>query len=397
MTINIPSPVMGILERFEQCGYEAYVVGGCVRDALLGVVAKDWDICTNALPQEILSCFSDKRTIPTGIEHGTITVLWDEMPVEITTFRVDGQYTDGRHPDNVSFTPQLNVDLARRDFTINAMAFHPKCGIVDLYGGVADLQNKTIRCVGDPVVRFQEDGLRILRGLRFASVLGFDIEQTTSLAMHEMSFQLERLACERIYTELSKLICGKYAANILLKYRDILTLVLPYHPSVTRIISDGLGLLPNDTIMRFAALYQNNINAFDALKQLRAPNDICKQVGVLSKIMRQPLPTSLPEARNMVCKYGMDLVKDTLVLKEVYGENTADVHQWLKEIITQKLCCSIKELDVNGNDLLQIGCSKGRFIGDLLGRLLKGVMSDEFPNDRNALLAIAKTWILQEQ
>ncbi len=227
MNIKIPPQVDAILERLMQNDREACAVGGCVRDSLLGLTPNDWDIATSALPEETERIFADCRVIETGLKHGTVTVLWGGMPVEVTTYRIDGAYSDGRHPDGVSFTRNLEDDLARRDFTVNALAYRKKDGIVDCFGGRKDLANGVIRCVGDADVRFQEDGLRILRALRFASVLGFSIEKQTSESALRNRGLLDRIAGERIQTELMKLLCGRDAANVLRQYREIVAQFIP--------------------------------------------------------------------------------------------------------------------------------------------------------------------------
>ncbi len=225
--IQIPPHAERILTLLNQAGYKAYVVGGCVRDALLSKTPKDWDICTSALPDEMERVFQGFRVVETGLKHGTLTVVLDGIPYEITTFRVDGAYTDHRHPDGVTFVTDVREDLARRDFTVNAMAYHPAEGLIDAFGGQEDLRRGVIRCVGQPEERFREDALRILRALRFASVYGFTIDEETAKAAHELKETLSLVAAERIRAELGKLLCGQGCGNILRAYRDILGQILP--------------------------------------------------------------------------------------------------------------------------------------------------------------------------
>ncbi len=228
MQISLPVPVEYVLHTLRRGGYEAYIVGGCVRDALLGFPPADWDVTTSAPPEDIVRLFEGRnRLIETGLKHGTVTILADGMPVEVTTYRIDGKYTDGRHPDSVCFTASLAEDLRRRDFTINAMAYCPEEGLIDCYSGQADLREGIIRCVGVPDIRLQEDALRILRALRFASVLGFSIDGDTADSLRRNRELLANIAAERLAAELNRLLCGRKAGKILLDYSDILGIFLP--------------------------------------------------------------------------------------------------------------------------------------------------------------------------
>ena len=225
--IRIPNDAKTILEKLNNAGFEAYVVGGCVRDSLLGKTPGDWDICTNALPEQTMEVFEGFHVIPTGLKHGTVTVMLNHEGYEITTYRVDGDYTDGRHPDSVSFTTNLKDDVARRDFTVNAMAYSERDGIQDFFGGMEDLKNGIIRCVGEPEKRFGEDALRIMRAVRFASVLGFEIEKSTSDAMRKLYKNLDMVASERINAELNKMLCGKSPARYLEEYDYLFFHIIP--------------------------------------------------------------------------------------------------------------------------------------------------------------------------
>ena len=250
MKIRIPEYVNQVLAVLESAGWEAYVVGGCVRDALLAREPEDWDVCTLAKPSSVKSAFSAWRTIDTGLKHGTVTVLSEGHPVEITTYRIDGNYSDGRHPDSVSFTDDITADLSRRDFTMNAIAYHEERGLVDPFGGAADITAGVIRCVGDPAQRFSEDALRIMRALRFASVLGFTIEPATLAAVRAMAASVRRVAAERINVEFSKLILGAGADQILMEEHDALEKALGTTlPEKTR-----LAGLPAELPIRLAAL-----------------------------------------------------------------------------------------------------------------------------------------------
>ena len=270
MEIKVPHNAQRVLNMLEQAGHPSYVVGGCVRDALMGRIPNDWDICTAARPQQVkeLCAREGLASFDTGIQHGTVTVHVDHEPFEVTTFRADGAYEDGRHPVSVSFLDAVEGDLARRDFTVNAMAYSPARGLVDVFGGRDDLARKTLRCVGDPAARFAEDGLRILRALRFASTLGFAIDPATAAALHEHRRLLEPVAMERISAEFMKLICGQGAVGILLEYRDVVGTFLPqvepmfgfeqlsrYHVyDVWEHCVRSCGLIEPDPVLRLAAL-----------------------------------------------------------------------------------------------------------------------------------------------
>ena len=227
MSISLPRDVNTIITRLEGAGFEAFCVGGAVRDSLMGIVPGDWDVTTSATPEEIKKVFSDYKTIDTGIAHGTVTVLCDKTPYEVTTYRIDGEYSDNRRPESVSFTRNLEDDLSRRDFTINAIAYHPTKGIVDLFHGQDDIYNSIIRTVGNAHTRFNEDGLRIMRALRFSAVLGFTIEEETRKAIHENKDLLKNISVERISVELVKLIQGKNAFNVLMEYSDVFSVIIP--------------------------------------------------------------------------------------------------------------------------------------------------------------------------
>ena len=225
--IKIPKDVASIIDQLDEHGYDAYVVGGCVRDSILGRTPNDWDICTSATPDQMIAIFEDYEVIPTGLQHGTITIVINHTPYEITTFRIDGKYLDNRRPDKVSFTTDIVQDLSRRDFTMNSMAYNPKVGLVDPYNGQQDIQSKVIRCVGNADDRFNEDALRIIRALRFASVYGFEISSDTAQSIHNNAGLLNNIAVERINVELCKLLCGKGVLDILLNYSDVIATIIP--------------------------------------------------------------------------------------------------------------------------------------------------------------------------
>ncbi len=271
MDLAIPQEVGNILTALEQKGREAYVVGGCVRDSLLGQIPHDWDICTAATPQEVMECFAGERALPTGLAHGTVTLIRNGIPYEITTFRIDGTYSDGRRPDQVAFVRDLREDLARRDFTINAMAYSPRTGVVDCFGGRKDLQERQIRAVREPEERFQEDGLRILRALRFAATYGFGVESHTASAARKCKNLMKNVSVERIFTEFSRLLCGIGAGDVLMAFPDIIGVFLPEilpaigfrqeHPRHIYDVWDhtakAISAAPPDRSVRFALLFHD--------------------------------------------------------------------------------------------------------------------------------------------
>ncbi len=385
MVIQIPPCVESVLARLNENGHEAYVVGGCVRDAMLGKIADDWDVCTSAMPNQVIACFSDMRTIPTGIEHGTVTVVSDHKPIEITTYRIDGQYTDSRHPDSVTFTSSIVEDLARRDFTVNAMAYHPKYGLVDPFDGRQDISNKVLRCVGEPYTRFREDALRILRGLRFASALGFSIEENTSNAMFDLHFTLNQVAVERVYAELSKLLCGDSVASVLTIYQAIFSSVFPglvWYPDLPCVVER----LPRDLVCRFGGIYYKSENIQSALKRLKAPKVLRDNVSTLLKACGEKLPTDLPSTRLWFGIYGCENVQRILALVGALDLKVNGLRENVREIEQQGLCCSLSDLAVNGDDLCGLGLKPGKQLGVTLEALLYAVVYDRVSNNKQLLL-----------
>ena len=350
MDIHIPEEVKFIIDTLEQNGFEANAVGGCVRDAVLGKVADDWDICTSALPRQTASCFDGYHMIETGLKHGTITLRLNDKSYEITTYRIDGEYSDNRRPDSVEFTGDLKNDLSRRDFTINAMAYNPSVGIVDYFGGESDCHNKIIRCVGDPDTRFQEDALRIMRALRFASTLGFSIEERTSEALYKNKELLNNIAVERIAVELNKLLVGQSAEEILHSYATIIEMILPDIPPNAKHIKRWLSRVGEE---RFQQLL-----------------DI-KRAELMAKIAKSELQRD-----------GLCYKKCNEQLKQL-----DEVLLVLDKIIEQQHCFSLKDLAVNGNDLIALGFTEGAEIGAKLNQLLELVISEQVENDKDALLS----------
>lgn len=424
--LEIPSAVRILLTQLRQGGYAAYAVGGCVRDSILGRTPNDWDICTSALPEETEALFSHYRVIETGKKHGTITVLLEGQPYEITTFRQDGAYLDHRKPEQVQFVTSLREDLARRDFTINAMAADPEGNIIDLFHGQEDLARGCIRCVGVPQKRFQEDALRILRGLRFASVLGFSIHPETAEAMVECSSLLACISAERIYQELTGLLTGDAAANVLLQYGRVLTPVLPElspafsQASTSRIEWErtlrAIALAPREPIIRWALLLQNfgtfhspeeddyhpassETMARRIFSRLKADKRTTEAVCALIRHRQLTLPASTKGARRWIATLGADLALPLLevqrcnCLAEAPTEAPSDqyhslsvLREHVETLLKDSPCCSCRDLHINGRDIMAYGVKSGAEIGRLLNLLFEDVLEERCENQRQSLL-----------
>ena len=378
--IEIPDYVREILHKLRSSSHEAFVVGGCVRDSLLGKTPKDWDVCTSALPEEIKAIFRHMKIVDTGIAHGTVTVLLEGNPIEITTYRIDGEYGDNRHPKEVKFTRSLREDLARRDFTINAMAYHPDKGIIDLYGGRDDLHRGYIRCVGEPRKRFQEDALRIMRGLRFAATLSFVIDSETADAMYMEKERLHDISKERINIELSKLIMGDHADQIVRRYIDILETAA----EGMQLPQADISAFPPALAIRLAEIFPKATGKY--LRQLKYDGNTIRWARVLSRLRNTPAPT---EPKKEMVKF---LHKHGEVITAMHyaraGQEALATLGWLLE---QKPCYRISDLAVNGDDLIAAGIHPGPALGDTLKYLLNLVIEEEIENERDALLAAAKT------
>ncbi len=390
--IVLPQEVKDIIKRLENAGYNAYIVGGAVRDPLIGRAVGDHDITTSARPDEIKAVFNDVRTVDTGIKHGTVTVIPASTPYEITTYRIDGDYKDNRHPDGVIFTDSLGDDLCRRDFTVNAMAYNDESGLVDLYGGKEDIKLRLIRAVGDARVRFDEDGLRILRALRFAAVLDFDIESSTSLAIHEKRELLIGISRERVYSELKKLISGKGAHRILLEYSDVFKIVL-----------DGLEIteMPSsesfesaDNLTRLASLFLYNSadpaqKADEALTELKTDKHTrLYTVSVLTgydKISHLDDVSLLLALKDM----GEKTVGGIISLGILTGKFSEDGQVLLDTILKSGKPYKLSGLAISGSDLLSLGY-RGEALGETLSSLLTSVIMNECENKKERLIAFLK-------
>ncbi len=389
MSFILPKNVLLALSLLNDAGHEAYLVGGSVRDYLRGVTPHDFDITTSAPPEATLSVFSSYRTVKTGIKHGTVTVLIDGMPLEITTYRIDGDYRDRRRPDSVSFTKSLREDLARRDFTVNAMAYHPKEGVVDPFSGKEDLEKRCIRAVGRAEVRFEEDALRILRALRFSSVLGFSLEEKTEDAALGKAENLLAVSPERIREELCKLLLGGKCDAVLSRYASILSRIVPAWESPAPI-----SHLPTELPVRLAALSMHaGLDRVGALLTgLRFDNRTQKEVLALCAIAKKPLPTDKPAVRRLLSSFGEGTVRGWLLWQMADGiEGAKTAKELLDAVIEAGDCYLISHLAIGGGELL--GLCRGKTVGEVLSHCLIAVMDEVIPNERGALLDFSKAFL----
>lgn len=435
MFIQIPTQVKQILNALEANGFEAYIVGGCVRDSVLGKIPDDWDITTNALPFQTIKCFKTYKIVETGLKHGTVTIIIDHKPFEVTTFRIDGKYSDNRRPDNVAFTRDLKEDLSRRDFTINAMAYSSKEGLIDFFGGKNDIQNKIINCVGNPDLRFGEDALRIMRAIRFASVLDFQIENNTSISIHNNKFLLKNIAYERISTELNKLLLGDGVKRILINYVDVISEFIPeikpmigfeqnnphHYLDVWQHSVESIVQCKKELICRLTMLFHDigkplcysedsqGIGHFyghpkysakiaeATLKKLRYDNFTIAKVKDLILYHDCDIKPKRKQLKRLLNKLGKETVKqlfevkiaDTKAHANTCFSRIEDVENSklvLEQILEQNQCFSLKDLAVKGNDLIAIGVPKGKQIGIILNKLVDMVIDEKVPNDKNKLL-----------
>ena len=396
MTIRMDEGAAELLDTLHRAGYAAYVVGGCVRDSLLGLTPHDWDLCTSALPQQVMKLFGAQRCIPTGLQHGTVTVKQSGALYEITTFRTEGTYTDGRHPDEVHFVPDVREDLARRDFTINAMAYNEKEGLVDPFGGQADLQSGIVRAVGVPRQRFTEDALRILRLYRFAARFGFAIDPPTAQAAQELCAHLDCVSVERIEEELAKLLSAPAPAAYLDK--KILFVILPELSSealaAAKPVVDACPAGAENLPIRLAALLlslgEDGIRR--TLRRLRCSNACIEETAVLVREAVPGVPVSLNiYARRLLGKYNLCTVQRIAALgTALQPERAADfaaLSELAEQLDADGVCCRVSQLAVNGRDLMAAGVPAGPGIRKVLEALLDGVIREEYPNERQALLA----------
>ena len=385
MRFELPPGALEVLRRLNAAGYQAYAVGGCVRDMARGVPPHDYDICTSALPAQTERCFAGERVVETGIKHGTVTVLMAGEPYEITTFRTDGDYLDGRHPQSVAFTDSLTEDLRRRDFTINAMAYHPDIGLRDPFDGQADIARRVIRCVGDANARFTEDALRILRALRFAAELGFDIAPDTARAMRELSGRLALISRERIAAELLRALNGINAVPVLQAFNTVLLAALPDYPAAALPEAlRALAILPRgDIVLRLAALLAPcGAAGARVLASLKPSRALSSQVLVLTAAAGEDI--SCAELPLWLARLGETQLRRLLTL-----QGRDDLLSCLPALLAQCLPLTLGDLAVNGRDLTAVGLPAGAELGRKLNALHRRVLLGELPNERGALLAAA--------
>ncbi|MCL2079107.1 MAG: HD domain-containing protein [Oscillospiraceae bacterium] len=436
MVINLPFDVTYIIDTLEKNGFEAYAVGGCVRDSLRKEIPDDWDVCTSALPGQTAQIFKKHHIIETGLKHGTITLMLRHKPFEITTYRVDGKYKDNRRPETVRFVDVLKRDLARRDFTVNAMAYNPKTGIVDYYGGALDIAEKRIKCVGNPDKRFKEDALRIMRALRFAAVLGYDIEENTANTMIKNRGLLKNIASERISAELNKLLLADNIRRLLAAHLPVLTEILPelepligfeqnsvYHAfDVMEHTLRSVEAAPKDLTIRLAMLFhdiakpgcyklsEKGASSFrghegvsadmsrEILNRLRYDKETSKIVTGLVLCHGIDLDPNHRSVKRWLGKLGETQLRRLLLVKkadnaaksehfrEKFPDNTAIISTLIDIIIEQQQCFSLKDLAVNGKDLIAAGITDGAQIGKTLNALLEMVVDEKIENDKEKLL-----------
>ncbi|MBP5197687.1 MAG: CCA tRNA nucleotidyltransferase [Lachnospiraceae bacterium] len=443
MNIKIPDKAKLILDKLTAAGYEAYVVGGCVRDSVLGRIPGDWDITTSARPEEVKALFD--RTVDTGIEHGTVTVMLGKEGFEVTTYRLDGKYEDGRHPMEVTFTPSLEEDLKRRDFTINAMAYNPDAGLVDLFGGMQDIERGLIRCVGKATERFNEDALRIMRAVRFAAQLGYDIDPETAKAIEDLAENLKKISAERIRVELTKLIDSDHPEILKRAWELGITKVIlpefdrmmeteqnnPHHIyTVGEHSLIAMKNIKNDRYLRLTMLFhdigkplvkttdENGVDHFHGhqevgedlakkiMRRLKFDNDSIYYVSKLvrfhdygngveptMKIVRRAVNKIGPDVFPLLEKVRMaDISAQSEYLREEKQENVKLFYEIYEEIVRLNQCVSLKTLALNGSDLIKLGFKPGKEIGDTLRKLLDEVLEEPELNTKENLTALVQRW-----
>ncbi|MCI8669591.1 MAG: CCA tRNA nucleotidyltransferase [Lachnospiraceae bacterium] len=407
INIQIPESVQLILKTLMEHGFEAYAVGGCVRDAVLGRTPNDWDITTSAKPEEVKRLF--RKTIDTGIAHGTVTVMLSRTGYEVTTYRIDGEYEDGRHPKNVEFTGNLVEDLKRRDFTINAMAYNHIHGLVDAFDGIGDIRSRRIRCVGNPSDRFNEDALRILRAVRFAAGLDFEIEEETKKAVSLLAGNLRKISRERIQAELEKLLMSDHPDKLKIAYETGVSKVV--FPELDRVMALGIG---DDIIKLLTAMDKNHYLRWTALlcmsdrkssacilKELKFDNRTVDVVSRLVEAVKKDIPLTAPAIRRDIYETGEDIYEYYITFMKCFagcslsGNHISgkDIRIWeecYQDIINKKQCISMKMMQINGRDLIELGVPRGGKIGEELNWLFYQVLEEPELNDRDKLINIFK-------
>lgn len=400
LKISLPKEVKHIIDILTQNGYEAYAVGGCVRDSILGRVPGDWDITTSALPQQVKALF--RRTIDTGIQHGTVTIMLGKNGYEVTTYRIDGKYEDSRHPESVEFTPNLEEDLKRRDFTINAMAYNDENGIVDIFGGIDDIRNRIIRCVGNAHDRFTEDALRILRAVRFSAQLGFEIDKATKDAARELAPTLVKISRERIHTELNKLLLSDNPDYFSVVYElGVMKVIISELEGVNSGDIDRLKVLIKRTKPclpeRYAALLSviGKDKTRAVLKGLKLDNATISMAVKLVEYLGITPALTEPQMRHYINEVGKEDAIRVIDFNLSFADDSmheeyTDMRKLCAHVLERGDCTSLKELDVTGKDLVDAGFEAGKQLGELLNSLLTEVLDNPSLNDRNYLLGRAK-------
>ena len=433
--MQLPPYVYETLCALERAGFEAYVVGGCVRDSLLGLVPHDFDLCTDALPEQISAVFATKMVIPTGVQHGTVTVIAEGHPLEITTYRTEIGYHDHRHPDTVQFVSSIEQDLGRRDFTVNAMAYHPTRGLIDPFGGAADIKRRILRAVGDPKTRFEEDALRMLRALRFAATYGLEIEENTKKALLTCAPLLTEIAAERVGAELGQMLVGAHIDTVIYDLYPVLFPILPelkaaqnvdqcshyHHLDVLMHIVTAVACAEADPNVRLAALlhdigkpYSFSLDdhgnghfyghaeigermARDILCRLRFDNKTIEDVCLLIRYHDTTIERTDKAVRRWMNRLGVPLLRRLLALKRADTMGHAvelrdgrlqeldDIVKRIDTLLAQQACFSLKDLAVNGSDLLALGVSPGKAVGECLSWLLNEVMDERLENETGIL------------
>ena len=410
MKLTLDPGAAALLDTLHAAGYAAYAVGGCVRDSLLGRTAHDWDLCTSALPQQVMELFGTEQCIPTGLQHGTVTIKYGGQLYETTTFRTEGSYTDGRHPDAVQFVPDVREDLARRDFTINAMAYNAAEGLVDPFGGQKDLQNGLLRAVGEPQQRFTEDALRILRLYRFAARFGFALDAATARAARQLAPHLDCISAERIQEELAKLLAapqpGAYLEPAVLAV--VLPELTPAALDAAKPVVDACPAGEKNLPVRWAALLGalGETDTRRVLKRLRCSNACIEETAVLvretagegvCRSFSEEKASAHPgdiHLRQLLGRYGLRTVERLCALcAALHPQNApacALAAQRARQLEADGVCCRVSQLAVNGRDLMAAGIPAGPALRRVLEALLDGVIRAEYPNEKPALLAAAQ-------
>ena len=434
--IKMPESAAMIIGRLSMNGYKAYAVGGCIRDSIMGKIPYDWDICTSALPEEVLEVLGEKNIVENGLKHGTVTVHIDGENYEITTFRTDGEYLDNRHPENVTFVRDLKEDLSRRDFTMNSLAYNDSEELIDIFGGENDINDGIIRCVGNPDKRFGEDALRILRALRFSSQLGFSIEENTSISIHKNAELLKNISAERIMTEFTKILMGQNVEEVLLNYSDVIAVFIPeikemfgfehHNPhhvyDVWKHTVKAVACVKNERVLRLTAFFHDigkpktftidnagkghfhghpevsGKMANEILKRLKTDNRTISEVCLLIKLHDLRPKPDAKNVRRLMYETGSESFPLLMEIKRADSlAQNPETHEYkleyirkLEEIYKQELekksAFNLKTLAVNGKDIINIGVRDGRKIGMILEFLLDRVIDGDMENDRQLLL-----------